>query len=133
MIVSAINPIKKTATRYINNTKRNKMIHFNIEHESKPKLKGANLKNVIAYATRFEGADLSGANLSGADLLKSFFDGALIDGTDFSDAVLDLKQQKALCQRATGKTAESLQCNAINDSYVPASEGQNKVNPGVGS
>ena len=93
-------------------------------------LSGANMQNVIAYATRFDNADLTNANFSGADLLKSFFDGANIDGADFSDAVLDLKQQKSLCERATGKTFESLDCNSIKGSYVPASQTSNKFNPG---
>ncbi len=105
---------------------------FSVSNLRNANLRGANLSNVIAYSTRFDDADLSGANLTGADLLKSFFNGAIIDGTDFSDAVLDLDQQKALCERATGKTAESLQCGAIQEAYVPASEGQNKINPGVG-
>ena len=94
--------------------------------------KGANMDSLIAYATRFDNADLSEANFTGADLLKSFFDGAVIDGADFSDAVLDLAQQKALCQRASGKTFDSLECSSVSDAYVPSSEGENKFNPGVG-
>ncbi len=102
---------------------------FSVSNLKGANLSGANLQNVIAYSTRFDDADLSGANLSGADLLKSFFDGAVIDGADFTDAVLDLSQQRALCERASGKTAESLSCGAVNTSYVPASEGANKLNP----
>ncbi len=105
---------------------------FSVSNLQNANLRGANLQNVIAYATRFDNADLSGANLTGADLLKSFFNGAVIDGTDFTDAVLDLKQQKALCKRATGSTAESLQCDSVKESYVPASKGENKFNPGIG-
>ena len=89
---------------------------------------GANLKDVIAYAVRFDNADLSNANFNGAELLKSRFDGATIDGADFTDAVLDKPQQQSLCERATGKTAESLQCGAISDGYVPDSEEQNTFN-----
>ena len=54
-----------------------------------------------------------------------------IDGADFTDALLDRSQQKALCERASGKTAESLKCGSLSSSYVPASEGQNKFNPGT--
>ena len=106
--------------------------YFSVSSLKNANLRGANLQNVIAYATRFDNADLSDANLSGAELLKSVFNGAIIEGTDFSDAVLDLPQVKSLCERATGKTAESLQCSELNQSYVPASKGENKFNPGIG-
>ncbi len=104
---------------------------FSVSSLKNANLSGAKLQNVIAYATRFDNADLSGADLRGADLMKSFFDGANIDGADFTDAVLDLRQQKNLCERATGKTFDSLQCSALNgDQYVPASLSANKFNPG---
>jgi len=106
--------------------------YFSVSSLKNANLRGSNLQNVIAYATRFDNADLSDANLSGAELLKSVFDGAIIEGTNFSDAVLDLPQVKSLCERATGKTAESLQCSELNQSYVPASKGENKFNPGIG-
>ncbi len=106
--------------------------YFSVSSLKNADLRGANLQNVIAYATRFDNADLSGANLSGAELLKSVFNGAVIEGTDFTNAVLDLPQVKSLCERATGKTAESLQCSQLNQSYVPASKGENKFNPGIG-
>ncbi len=85
---------------------------------------------MIAYATRFDNANLSNTNFKGADLLKSKFPGANIDGADFTDALLDRSAQKALCQIANGSTAESLKCSSISAGYVPASEGQNKFNPG---
>jgi len=106
--------------------------YFSVSNLQNANLSGANLKNVIAYSSRFDNADLTNANLSGAELLKSYFNGAVIDGTDFTDAVLDLSQVKALCERATGQTAESLQCGGLNQNYVPASEEQNKFNPGLG-
>ena len=88
--------------------------------------KGANMDGLIAYATRFDNADLSNAVLTNADLLKSFFDGANIDGTDFTDSNLDLSQRKALCSRATGTnpktgvdTLDSLECTGLRG-YVPA-------------
>ena len=42
--------------------------------------KGANMKDLIAYATRFDNADFSDANLTNGELMKSVFDGATIDG-----------------------------------------------------
>jgi len=103
--------------------------YFSVANARKANFHGATLKNVIAYATRFDDADFSGANLTGADLMKSVFTRANIDGADFTDAMLDKSQQKALCERASGKTAESLQCDSISAGYVPASEGENKFNP----
>ena len=105
--------------------------YFSVSSLKNADLSGANMTNVIAYATRFDNADLSNANFTGAELLKSRFDGAVIDGTDFTNAVLDLPQVKALCERASGQTAESLQCDGLNQAYVPASKEQNKFNPGI--
>jgi uncharacterized protein YjbI with pentapeptide repeats len=65
-------------------------------------LSGANLGDVVAYATRFQGSDLSNAQLSNGMLMQSRFRDAVIDGADFTDAVLDLPEQKALCARASG-------------------------------
>jgi len=55
--------------------------------------------------------------LRNAMLMNSSFKGAVIDGADFTDAVLDLPQQKALCARAQGinprtgvDTRDSLAC-----------------------
>ena len=87
--------------------------------------KGANMKDLIAYATRFDNADLSDANLTNGELMKSVFDGAIIDGTDFTDANLDLSQRKSLCSRATGTnsqtgvdTIDSLECSGLKG-YMP--------------
>ena len=105
--------------------------YFSVSSLKGSDLTGANMTNVIAYATRFDNANLTNVNLTGAELLKSVFDGATIDGTDFTDAVLDRSQQKNLCKVATGNTADSLGCNTTSAGYVPASEGQNKFNPGT--
>jgi len=87
--------------------------------------KGANMKDLIAYATRFDNADLSDANLTNGELMKSVFDGANIDGADFTDANLDLSQRKSLCERASGtnpqtgvNTVDSLECTGLKG-YMP--------------
>ena len=87
--------------------------------------KSANMKDLIAYAVRFDNADLSDANLTNGELMKSVFDGATIDGADFTDATLDLPQRKSLCERATGTnsktgvdTIDSLECTGLKG-YMP--------------
>ena len=83
------------------------------------------MSNIIAYAVRFDNADLTDSDFSNGELLKSVFDGAQIDGADFTDANLDLAQRKSLCSRASGTnpktgvdTFDSLQCNGLAG-YTP--------------
>ena len=80
-------------------------------------LHGADLEDVVAFASRFEGADLRDAVLRNGMLMQSHFREAAIEGADFSDAVLDLPERKALCARAAGTnsrtgiaTRDSLEC-----------------------
>lgn len=78
---------------------------------------GAYLEKAVAYRANFSGADLSDtlmdrmvlneANLRNAVLVRSVLTrsdlgGAVIEGADFSDAVLDLPQKLALCKYASG-------------------------------
>eukprot|EP00249_Psilotum_nudum_P012031 c23542_g1_i1 orf=475-1329(-) len=78
---------------------------------------GAYLEKAVAYKTNFENSDLSDtlmdrmvlneANLTNAILVRavltrSDLGNAIIDGADFSDAVLDLPQKQALCKYANG-------------------------------
>ena len=90
---------------------------FNNSNLQKANLTDADLEDVVAYASRFEGADLRGAVLRNGMLMQSRFREAQIEGADFSDAVLDLPERKALCARASGTNArtgiatrDSLEC-----------------------
>lgn len=80
---------------------------FNGSQLQQADLRNADLEDVVAYASRFDGADLRGAVFRNAMLMQSRFVDAQIDGADFSGAVIDLPEQKALCRRASGVNART--------------------------
>jgi uncharacterized protein YjbI with pentapeptide repeats len=80
---------------------------FNTANLQGANLRGADLEDAVAFASRFDNANLSDAVLRNAMLMNSKFTGAEIAGADFTDAVLDLPQQKALCSRASGTNART--------------------------
>ena len=80
---------------------------FNTANLQGANLHAADLEDAVAFASRFDQADLTDAVLRNAMLMNSKFTGAAIEGADFTDAVLDLPQQKALCARANGTNART--------------------------
>jgi len=90
---------------------------FNTSNLRGADLRGADLADVVAFASRFDGADLRDAVFRNGMLMQSRFRDARIEGADFTDAVVDLPELKALCARASGTNArtgvdtrESLRC-----------------------
>ena len=90
---------------------------FNNTQLQESNLRGANMDNVVAFASVFDRADLRGANLNNALLMESTFVDADIEGADFTNAVINRPEQKELCTRASGvnkvsgvSTSESLGC-----------------------
>jgi uncharacterized protein YjbI with pentapeptide repeats len=80
-------------------------------------LRDVDLRDAVIFSSRLDHADLRGAILENAMLMQSRFSDALITDADFSGAVLDRAQRRALCARAEGlhprtgvTTKDSLEC-----------------------
>ncbi len=80
-------------------------------------LEGANLTNATLDAARIIKTNLTNAVLTGAFAANAKFDGAIIDGADFTDVLLRQDEQDKLCKVAQGtnpttgrETRETLMC-----------------------
>ena len=80
-------------------------------------LEGANLKGATLDGATLIGANLKDANLEGAYAINIDFRGANIEGADFTDVLLDPKDNERLCEMASGTnsvtgrdTRETLYC-----------------------
>ncbi len=80
-------------------------------------LEGANLKGATLDGATLVGANLKDANLEGAYAINIDFRGANIEGADFTDVLLDPKDNEKLCEMASGtnsvtgrETRETLYC-----------------------
>lgn len=65
-------------------------------------LEGANLTNATLDAARIINTNLTNAVLVGAFAANAKFDGAIIDGADFTDVLLRQDEQDKLCKVAKG-------------------------------
>jgi uncharacterized protein YjbI with pentapeptide repeats len=81
-------------------------------------LEGANLRNATLDSARFVKANLKNAILEGAFAFNTKFNGATIDGADFTDVLLRQDMQALLCEAATGvnpvtgrATRDTLECD----------------------
>ena len=105
-------------------------------------LTGAYLMKAVAFAADFEGANLSDALMDRAVLNDANFKDAVmtrvvltssdlgdavIEGADFSDALIDEKQRQALCKYASGtnpetgvSTRRSLNCGGSGRTSSPS-------------
>ena len=63
---------------------------------------GADLSDVLMDKVDFSGADFSGAVLRGVIAAGSSFSGATVTDADFSEALIDRDDQRALCREASG-------------------------------
>jgi len=63
---------------------------------------GADLSGVLMDKVDFSGADFSGAILSAVIASGSSFAGATVTNADFTDALIDRNDQRALCRDAEG-------------------------------
>ncbi len=80
---------------------------FNASDLTNANLRGADFTYGFAYLTNFKGADLSDAIFRETILSFSSFEDALIDGTDFTLAILEKWQVNQLCENATGVNSQT--------------------------
>ncbi len=90
---------------------------FNASSLAKANMQDSDFSYGFAYLTNFDGADLTNAIFQETILSFSTFEDAIIDGADFSLAVLEKWQVKQLCANAKGvnpktgvDTRDSLGC-----------------------
>jgi uncharacterized protein YjbI with pentapeptide repeats len=90
---------------------------FNGANAKNSNFHGADFTNGLAYVSSFDGADLTDSIMREAIMMRSTFNGANIEGADFTFAVLDKEQVVVLCKTATGinsvtgaSTRQSLGC-----------------------
>ena len=68
----------------------------------KADFRGADLSDALMDKVDFAGADFTDAVLTGVIATGSNFSGARVTGADFSDALIDRVDQRALCREASG-------------------------------
>lgn len=100
----------------LSNTKLQGVSFFGANLES-ANLEGADLRSATLDSARFVNANLKNAILEGAFAFNTKFNGATIDGADFTDVLLRQDMQDLLCERAQGTnpvtgraTRDSLEC-----------------------
>jgi len=81
-------------------------------------LEGADLRTTTLDTARFSRANLTNALLEGAFAFNAKFDGAIIDGADFTDVEMRQDAHDLLCKTAKGtnpvtgrETRETLECD----------------------
>lgn len=81
-------------------------------------LSGADLRTTTLDTARFSRANLTNALLEGAFAFNAKFDGAIIDGADFTDVEMRQDAHDLLCKTAKGtnpvtgrETRETLECD----------------------
>jgi uncharacterized protein YjbI with pentapeptide repeats len=92
-------------------------VSFFSSNLSRANFEGANLRNATLGSTRLTRANFTNAVLEGAFAMNAMFDGATIDGADFTDVLMRQDEIDKLCQVASGtnpttgrETRETLFC-----------------------